>query len=142
MPTSSFPTLLKLIPLLLVCGGWAHAQEGSNSMVPTITQPSGFGIDTIGAFLCGSPANVPHGSKAAVNALEAAFSDRKASRVRVNSKAPAVGSADLAPMTTVRLSFWNAPFRTTNLEEADGLRFASTNPIISAPVGLRLFVNE
>lgn len=88
MATSSFPFKKSFLSLLVACAGWLHAQEGSNSMVPTITQPSGFGIDTIGAFLCGSPATVPHGSKAGVNALEAAFSDRKTGTARARVHAP------------------------------------------------------
>ena len=58
----------------LLLGLPALAQEGANVMVPTI--PGMFGIDTCGAFLCGTPATVPNGSKRAVHALEAAFRSR------------------------------------------------------------------
>lgn len=62
----------------------AAAQEGANMMVPTV--PGMFGIDTCGAFLCGSPATVPHGSKRAVHALEAAFRPRMALGVKRASR--------------------------------------------------------
>lgn len=71
----------------------AAAQEGANMMVPTV--PGMFGIDTCGAFLCGSPATVPHGSKRAVHALEAAFRPKPASSrtgLRTGSRSPQSGS--------------------------------------------------
>lgn len=68
----------------LLLGLPALAQEGANVMVPTI--PGMFGIDTCGAFLCGSPATVPNGSKRAVHALEAAFRPRVALEVKLASR--------------------------------------------------------
>ena len=60
-----------LLPLGLLLGPAALAQ---NTMVPIL--PGMFGIDTCGAFLCGSPATVPGGSKGVARALEAAFMPR------------------------------------------------------------------
>jgi len=62
----------------LLLGTPVLAQAGANVMVPTI--PGMFGIDTCGAFLCGSPATVPNGSKRAIDALEAAFRPRAGKR--------------------------------------------------------------
>lgn len=86
----------------LLLGLPALAQEGANVMVPTI--PGMFGIDTCGAFLCGSPATVPNGSKRAVHALEAAFRPRVAQGVPQSAQAasgrvPQVEMGSLAPRT-------------------------------------------
>lgn len=80
----------------LLLGLPALAQEGANVMVPTVGM---FGIDTCGAFLCGSPATVPNGSKRAVHALEAAFRPRLAPPVAraAQGRIPQGGPGDFAP---------------------------------------------
>lgn len=75
-----------LLPLGLLLGPAALAQ---NTMVPIL--PGMFGIDTCGAFLCGSPATVPGGSKGAGRALEAAFQPR-GTRVPMGGQPAAKGS--------------------------------------------------
>lgn len=76
---------LSLVAWLLL-GTPALAQEGASMMVPTV--PGMFGIDTCGAFLCGTPATVPSGSKRSVHALEAAFRPRPGSLKRDTLKVP------------------------------------------------------
>lgn len=100
----------------LLLGLPALAQEGASMLVPTV--PGMFGIDTCGAFLCGNPSTVPHGSKRAIDALEAAFRPRA---VRASgSTAPAgafVQSGDatgsLAGIAHLGFPFWSGHRRPT-----------------------------
>lgn len=109
---------LSLVACLML-GTPALAQEGASMLVPTV--PTMFGIDTCGAFLCGTPATVPAGSKRSVHALEAAFRPRA---VRASGGTAPTGAfvqsgdatGSLAGIAHLGFSFWSGYRRPTPCE--------------------------